>query len=32
MFVNRFVGWTGERDDRHDLEDERYLVSWTTRL
>lgn len=31
-FVNRLVGRTGERDDRHDMEDERHLVSRTARL
>lgn len=32
MYANRLVGGTGERDDRYDLENDRYLDSRTDRL
>jgi len=32
VFSNRFVGGTSERDDRFDLENDRYLDSWTNCL
>jgi len=29
VFLNRLIGRTGERDDRHDMENDCHLVSWS---